>query len=60
VAKNASWANKYIRSAKLNGQPWNKTWFTHDDIVNGGTLELEMGDRPNKQWGTGKDAIPPS
>ena len=60
VAKNASWSNKYIRSAKLNGQPWNKTWFTHDDVVNGGTLELEMGNRPDKQWGTGKDAAPPS
>ena len=59
-ANNSSWSNKYIYSAKLNGQPWNKTWFTHDDIVGGGTLELEMGDRPNKQWGTGKDAIPPS
>ena len=59
-ANHSSWSNKYIQSAKLNGQPWNKTWFTHDDIVNGGTLELEMGDRPNKQWGTEKDAIPPS
>ena len=60
AAKNASWSNKYIQSAKLNGQYWNKTWFTHDDIVNGGTLELVMGDRPNRQWGTGKDAAPPS
>ena len=60
IAKDASWSNKYIQSAKLNGQRWNKTWFTHDDLVNGGTLELEMGDRPNKQWGTGKDAVPPS
>jgi predicted alpha-1,2-mannosidase len=60
VAKNASWSNKYIQSAKLNGKPWNKTWFSHEDVVNGGTLELEMGNRPNKQWGTGKDAVPPS
>ena len=60
VAKNASWSNKYIQSAKLNGQNWDKTWFTHDDLVNGGTLELTMGDRPNKQWATGKDAAPPS
>ena len=60
IAKDASWSNKYIKSAKLNGQPLNKTWFTHDDIVNGGTLELEMVDRPNKKWGTGKDAVPPS
>jgi len=60
VAKKSSWSNKYIQSAKLNGKPWNKTWFTHDDIVNGSVLELEMGNRPNKQWGTGKDAAPPS
>ena len=60
VAKNASWSNKYIQSAKLNGQPCNKTWFTHNDIVSGGTLELNMGNRPNKQWGVGKDALPPS
>ena len=60
VANNASWSAKYIQSARLNGQPWDKTWFTHDDLVNGGTLELEMGDRPNKQWGVGKDAAPPS
>jgi predicted alpha-1,2-mannosidase len=60
VAKNSSWSNKYIQSATLNGQPWNKTWFTHDDLVNGGTLEFEMGDRPNRQWGVGKDAAPPS
>jgi predicted alpha-1,2-mannosidase len=60
VAKNASWSNKYIQSARLNGHPWNKTWFTHNDLINGGTLELEMGNRPNKQWGTGKDAAPPS
>jgi predicted alpha-1,2-mannosidase len=50
-ANNASWSNKYIQSAKLNGQTWNKSWFTHEDILNGGTLELEMGDRPDKQWG---------
>jgi putative alpha-1,2-mannosidase len=51
IANNASESNKYIHSAKLNGQTWNKPWFTHDNILNGGTLELEMGDRPNKQWG---------
>jgi len=59
-AKNSSWSNKYIQSAKLNGKTWNKTWFTHNDIINGGTLELVMGDRPNKQWGTGPEAVPPS
>lgn len=43
--------NKYIQSAKLNGDTLYSPWFTHDDLVNGGTLELEMGAYPNKSWG---------
>lgn len=50
-AKNASWSNKYIQSATLNGEELNRTWFTHKELINGGTLVLEMGDRPNKEWG---------
>jgi predicted alpha-1,2-mannosidase len=50
-ANNCSVINKYIQSAKLNGQPLNKPWFTHSQLVNGGTLELEMGPKPNKSWG---------
>ena len=57
-ARNASWSNKYIQSATLNGRPLNRTWFTHDDLVNGGTLVLVMGDRPNYQWGI--ESPPPS
>ena len=59
-APNCSWNNKYIQSAKLNGETLNKPWFTHDDIVNGGVLEMEMGNRPNKKWGVEKDLAPPS
>ncbi len=60
IAKNNSAENKYIQSAELNGQPLNKTYFSHEDILNGGTLTLVMGNRPNKTWATGADAIPPS
>lgn len=59
-AKNASDTNKYIQSATLNGKVWNKPWFSHDDIKDGAKLVLIMGDRPNKSWGTGADAVPPS
>lgn len=51
VANNCSVVNKYIQSARLNGQPLNKPWFTHEQLVNGGKLELEMGPKPNKTWG---------
>jgi predicted alpha-1,2-mannosidase len=57
-AVNCSGDNKYIRSAKLNGKEWNKPWFSHDDIKDGGKLVLVMGDKANTGWGTGE--APPS
>jgi len=59
-ARNASEDNKYIQSAVLNGKVWNKPWFGHDDIKNGGKLILVMGDKPNKAWGSAAGAVPPS
>jgi len=59
-AKNNSKANKYIQSATLNGKPLNKPWFDHADIKSGGTLIFIMGPQPNKNWGSGKEAAPPS
>ena len=60
ICKNYAPENKYIQSARLNGQEWNKSWFTHTDLINGGTLELTMGKLPNKKWASATDAIPPS
>ena len=60
IAKGSSRDNKYIQRATLNGKIWNKPWFSHDDIKNGATLVLEMGNQPNKQWGTDESAVPPS
>jgi predicted alpha-1,2-mannosidase len=51
VAKNCSVVNKYIQSAKMNGKALNVPTFTHEELINGGTLELEMGPLPNKSWG---------
>ena len=59
-AKNCSDENKYIQSATLNGKTWNKPWFSHNDIKNGGKLVLVMGKHPNKAWGADKNAAPPS
>jgi predicted alpha-1,2-mannosidase len=51
IAHNCSVKNKYIQSAKLNGKPLDKPWFTHGDLMNGAVVELEMGPYPNKEWG---------
>lgn len=60
VANGNSDENKYIQSATLNGKPWNKPWFSHDDIKDGATLVLQMGRHPNKEWGADAQAAPPS
>ncbi len=52
--------NRYIQSATLNGEFFNKPWITHEDITSGGSLILQMGPEPNRQWGIAKEAIPPS
>lgn len=59
-AKNCSDENKYIQAATLNGKDWNKPWFSHDDIKNGGRLELVMGAKPNVMWGSDPLNTPPS
>ena len=51
-ANNASPENKYVQSARLNGEVLNQPWFNHSDIAQGGLLELEMGPKANKEWGT--------
>lgn len=48
---------KYIQSAKLNNKTLNKAWFTHSDLMQGGVLELIMGETPNTQWGS--EELPP-
>lgn len=46
----ASTGKKYIQSATLNDKPLEMPRISHEDIVAGGRLVLEMGDLPSK-WG---------
>ena len=58
--KNNSEKNLYIQSATLNGKAWNKPWFSHADIANGGKFVFNMGPQPNLDWGRAPDSAPPS
>ncbi|WP_420009308.1 GH92 family glycosyl hydrolase [Xanthomonas sacchari] len=60
VAHGNSAANVYIQSARWNGKPYTRSWLRHADLAAGGTLELEMGPKPNTAFGAGKDDLPPS
>jgi len=50
--KNNSPANKYIQKIMLNNKKYTKAYITYADIMNGGTLIIEMGKKPSSKWGT--------
>jgi predicted alpha-1,2-mannosidase len=50
-AHNASRKNKYVQSAQLNGKKLESFSFPASELLKGGSLILEMGDQPNKNWG---------
>ena len=56
-AKNVSRKNIYIQRATLNGKELNNFWFLASDLLGGGSLKLEMGPEPNKNWGV--NTMPP-
>lgn len=51
ICKNNSSENIYVQSAKLNGKTYTKSYIMYQDMMKGGTLELQMGNQPSK-WGT--------
>ncbi|KRG27674.1 GH92 family glycosyl hydrolase [Salegentibacter mishustinae] len=58
IAKDNSEENFYIESASLNGKEWNKNYLNYEDVMQGGTLQLEMIDTPNMERGVTKEAVP--
>jgi len=60
VAKDISESHFYIAGATLNGQPLTRSFLRHDEIANGGVLELVMSDKPNLEWGVGEGNQPVS
>lgn len=44
-APNVSKENIYIKSITIDGEPYNKSYITHDHIINGSTIEFEMSNK---------------
>jgi predicted alpha-1,2-mannosidase len=57
-AENNSKNNVFIRSAKLNGKPYQNTFLTFETIQKGGKIKFVMGDEPNKEWGINPENAP--
>lgn len=50
--------NIYIGSAEWNGEPYTKSYITHEMIERGGKLVLHMGNRPDRAFGTAAEDRP--
>ena len=57
-AKNNSAKNIYIQSLTLNNKKIENCWIDRKKLINGGTINFEMGPEPNKSWGV--NVPPPS
>jgi predicted alpha-1,2-mannosidase len=58
-ARGLSENNIYVDEIILNGESLDRLWITHEEIMNGGKLELEMSDEPNTVLGTSVSSRPP-
>ena len=43
--------NIYIQRVMLNGKPWPNSYITHQQIMQGGTMTIVMGSKPNEKFG---------
>ena len=50
----------YIRGATLNGQSFNKTFLTHEQITGGGEVIFNMTSAPDYKWATAPESRPAS
>jgi predicted alpha-1,2-mannosidase len=60
LAPEASDANPYVQSARVDGAPTKQDWIPQSVIAHGGTLSFTLGAAPNRDWGTAAADRPPS
>ena len=60
VAENWSEENVYVEKLYLNGEEYEKSFLTYDDIKNGAQLRFVMSNTPNYARGADRYSYPPS
>lgn len=59
-APEASLRARFIRRARLGDRVLEGPWFTHSDLLEAGSLHLEMSNAPDLSWATDPASAPPS
>lgn len=50
--------NMYIQSMTFNGKRYTKNYLEHFELLNGGVLDIQMGDKPNLKRGVNPEDFP--
>ncbi|MDO1450440.1 GH92 family glycosyl hydrolase [Rhodocytophaga aerolata] len=57
-AQNNSAGNRYVQELSLHGKPYSKNWLSHQELMQGATLNFTMSASPNKQRGVKSEDFP--
>lgn len=57
-APNNSKKNFYINSMNFNGTDYTKNYLRHEDLFKGGTIKVDMDNKPNQNRGTKEEDMP--
>ena len=60
LGEEASAANPYIQTLRLDDRPYQSTWLPYEVLSRGVTLQFKLGATPNKAWGSRPEDAPPS
>ena len=60
LAPNAGRAKPFVQGLRLNGEPHGAPWLSLSEVAAGATLRFRLGPEPNRRWGGGRAATPPS
>lgn len=50
--------NFYVKSLKINAQPYSKNWLSHKELLKGAVLDFQMDHKPNKERGSQEKDFP--
>ena len=50
----------YVKGLRLDGRPRGRPWTTYCEIAAGAELDFSLQPRPDRRWGAGRRAAPPS
>ena len=58
VAQGVSQECYYVDSVLWNGEPYTRSYITHDMVMNGGVLTFVMSAEPNAKWAVNQEDRP--